>query len=183
MNQQKCFNYELFKLSKCFVISLIILMLSVFFSKGSIVNAEENIDLLESDNDYTAILYDNTNGLPTSEANAIVQSEDGYIWLGGYSGLIRYDGNTFYRYDSSTGIATVRCLCMDSKGRLWIGTNDDGVAMLKDEKFVFYNKGKGLEASSIRSIVEDDNGNIVIVTTMGIAVVDKDDNIKSLSTT
>ena len=39
--------------------------------------------------DYSSVLYNNSNGLPTSEANAIVQSQDGFIWVGSYSGLIR----------------------------------------------------------------------------------------------
>ena len=48
---------------------------------------------------YASILYNNSNGLPTSEANAIAETPDGFIWIGGYSGLTRYDGNTFKRYD------------------------------------------------------------------------------------
>ena len=67
---------------------------------------------------FSAILYDNSNGLPTSEANAIVQSDDGYIWIGSYSGLIRYDGNTFYRYDASTGVSSVVTIFSDSRGRI-----------------------------------------------------------------
>ena len=39
---------------------------------------------------YSAFLYDNTSGLPTSEANAIAQTDEGFIWIGSYSGLIRY---------------------------------------------------------------------------------------------
>ena len=38
---------------------------------------------------YSAVLYNNTNGLPTSEANAIAETEEGFIWIGSYSGLIR----------------------------------------------------------------------------------------------
>ncbi len=162
------------------IVSVLLLIMLLFFGNFS-ANAKDLPDVLGNGKDYTAILYDNTNGLPTSETNDIVQSENGYIWMGGYSGLIRYDGNTFYRYDTSTGISTVRCLCIDKKGRLWIGTNDDGAVMLQDEKFTFYNKGKGLESSSVRSIVEDNDGNIVIATTMGLAVVGTDDKIRSIN--
>ena len=42
---------------------------------------------------YASVLYDRSNGLPTSEANAIATTSDGFIWIGSYSGLIRYDGN------------------------------------------------------------------------------------------
>ncbi|MCR5774383.1 MAG: hypothetical protein K6G42_04800, partial [Lachnospiraceae bacterium] len=41
---------------------------------------------------FSAVLYDNSNGLPTSEANAITETSDGFIWIGSYAGLIRYDG-------------------------------------------------------------------------------------------
>ena len=123
---------------------------------------------------FSAILYDNSNGLPTSEANAIIQSDDGYIWIGSYSGLIRYDGNTFYRYDASSGVSSVVTIFSDSRGRIWVGTNDSGIACLENEKFTFYNRSEGLNSASIRSIVEDDDGNILIATTMGMAYVDPD---------
>ena len=44
---------------------------------------------------FSAILYNNQNGLPTSEANAITETGEGFIWIGSYAGLIRYDGNSF----------------------------------------------------------------------------------------
>ena len=54
-----------------------------------------------------AFLYDNKTGLPTSEANAIAETSDGFLWIGSYGGLIRYDGSTFERFRSTTGIASV----------------------------------------------------------------------------
>ncbi|MBQ8093507.1 MAG: hypothetical protein IJ242_08035, partial [Clostridia bacterium] len=53
-----------------------------------------SVDLIHQTEGYSAVLYDNTTGLPTSEANAIVETSDGFIWIGSYAGLIRYDGNT-----------------------------------------------------------------------------------------
>ena len=55
---------------------------------------------------YLAVLYDSTNGLPTGEANTVIQSSDGFLWIGCYSGLIRYDGCNFTRIDSASGIAS-----------------------------------------------------------------------------
>ena len=123
---------------------------------------------------YTAVLYDNTNGLPTSDANAVVQTEEGFLWIGSYSGLLRYDGNEFYRYDSSTGMSSVVSLFADSKGRLWVGTNDSGVFVLENGEFTSYDREEGLRSSSVRSILEDKNGNILIATTTGMAYVDPD---------
>ncbi|MDE6579071.1 MAG: hypothetical protein K2K41_00865, partial [Ruminiclostridium sp.] len=48
--------------------------------------------------DWIIYTYDNTNGLPTSEANTVLQTSDGYVWIGSYGGLIRYDGISFHNY-------------------------------------------------------------------------------------
>lgn len=121
---------------------------------------------------YTSVLYNSANGLPTSDANDILQSPEGFVWIGNYSGLIRYDGNQFYRYPASTGISSVITLFCDSRERLWIGTNDKGVGVLEDDQFRFYDREEGLPASSVRSITEDPAGNILIATTSGVAYVD-----------
>ena len=123
---------------------------------------------------YSAVLYNNTNGLPTSEANAIAETEEGFIWIGSYSGLIRYDGNNFERIDSTTGITSVVSLYVDSKNRLWIGTNDNGVAVMDRGEYTHYNNVEGLKSSSIRSIVEDNDGNIFVATTHGIGMIDSE---------
>lgn len=47
---------------------------------------------------FRTTLYNVENGLYTNDANDVVQTADGFIWIGGYGGLIRYDGNTFYNY-------------------------------------------------------------------------------------
>ncbi|MBO4421493.1 MAG: HD domain-containing protein [Lachnospiraceae bacterium] len=123
---------------------------------------------------YSSVLYDNQSGLPTSEANAIAETEEGFIWIGSYSGLIRYDGNTFERMDSTTGITSVVCLYVDSKNRLWIGTNDNGVAVMENGKYKIYDTADGLGSSSVRCITEDSNGTIYIASTNGLNTVTED---------
>ena len=132
-------------------------------------------NLLGEGTDYTSILYDSNNGLPTSEANAIAQSSDGFIWLGGYSGLIRYDGTEFYRFDSSTGISSVFSLYVDLKDRIWIGTNENGIAYYDHGEHKVYGKVEGMKSYSIRAISEDTDGNILVATTQGLCVVGNDD--------
>lgn len=153
-------------------VNRVILMVFLLLCANVSTVAAQGRDIAEWGNGYSSILYDNSNGLPTSEANAIVQSGNGFIWIGGYSGLIRYDGNTFYRYDSSVGITSVVSLYVDSKDRLWIGTNENGVALYEDGTFCFFGKEEGLNSMSVRSISEDGNGNIIIATTEGLAYID-----------
>ncbi len=122
----------------------------------------------------SAVLYDNSNGLPTSEANAIAQTSEGFLWIGCYGGLIRYDGNTFVRIDSSTGITSVRSLCVDSRDRLWIGTNDNGLFLMKDGEIRRWGEEAGLQALSVRSILEDDTGLIYVASASGLALIGDD---------
>ncbi len=137
-------------------------------------------DLANHLGNYSTVLYDNKNGLPTSEANAIAQTEDGFIWIGSYSGLIRYDGYNFVRINSASGIASVVSLFVDSSQRLWIGTNDSGVAIMSKNFLRIYGKKDGLSALSVRCFEEADNGDIYIATTQGLCVSDKDLNITAL---
>ncbi|MBP5408316.1 MAG: HD domain-containing protein [Bacilli bacterium] len=168
------------KKASAMFLSFIILFLAIsclfisYGKQGKVVASKQ--DLGEG---FSAIMYDNSSGLPTSEANAIAQTKNGFIWIGGYSGLIRYDGNTFERFDSSTGVACVVSLFVDSKDRLWIGTNDSGAALLIDNEFKFFQSGE-TKSSSIRAISEDDKGNIILGTTLGLYYIDNDLNVHKL---
>ena len=158
---------------------LLICVISYALLSSSVFAEGVNKDFTGQGIGYASVLYDNSNGLPTSEANAICQTKNGFIWIGSYSGLIRYDGSEFERYDS-LGISSVVSLYEDSSERLWIGTNDSGVAVYDKGSFSYYGKADGLRSSSIRSIEEDTDGNILIATTLGMAYVDKQNELHIL---
>lgn len=130
---------------------------------------------------FSAVMYNDRNGLPTSDANAIAETEEGFIWIGSYAGLIRYDGNTFERLDSTNGITSVTSLFVDSKNRLWIGTNANGFAVMERGEYRIWDRHDGLKSSSIRAFTEDSSGTIYVATTSGIAMVDADMNMKMLA--
>ncbi len=121
---------------------------------------------------YTAQIYDATSGLPTSDANYILGASDGHIWIGGYSGIFRYDGQSFERLDTAKGLTSGRAIFEDSRGRIWVGTNDNGVVMIDGEESVHFTYKDGLPSSSIRVFAEDGKGNVFIGTTAGVCYVD-----------
>lgn len=80
-------------------------------------------------------------GLSQGYINDILQDRDGFIWFATKDGLNRYDGYQFklYTHDSyiphSIGSNTVNHLFEDSKGRMWICTDNNGISIynkLKD---------------------------------------------------
>ena len=121
---------------------------------------------------YVTNLYNDRNGLPTSEANVVVQTSDGYIWIGSYGGLIRYDGENFINYTEQGGFpsSSVRSLLEASDGTLWIGTNDKGVFTYDGTEFVQIENPHNLFLCS-RSLVELSDGTIVVCGNEGIAFV------------
>ena len=135
--------------------------------------------LVDASRGYSTKLYNNLSGLPTSEANAIAQTPEGFLWIGSYSGLVRYDGNTFERISSAeTGITSVVSLFVDSKDRLWVGTNDGGAGVYDKGEWHLFDKQNGLKSLSVRSITEDENGLIYLATTEGVALVNENFEIK-----
>lgn len=138
------------------------------------LNTAPAVDPTKISEGYSAVLYNNKNGLPSSEVNAIAQPDDGFLWIGSYSGLLRYDGIRFERFESVEGISNARCLFVDSKEWLWIGTNDAGVFRVKNGKARKWDKSDGLGSDSIRAITEDENGLIYIGSAAGVATIDAD---------
>ncbi len=130
---------------------------------------------------YSSVIYDASSGLPTSDANCIFCDHDGYVWIGGYSGVIRYDGSVFERMDGAEGLTSGACFFEDSRNRIWIGTNDNGIVVLDGEESRHITYRDGLPSSSIRSFAEDQNHNICVGTTAGVCFVDEDMKVIKIS--
>ncbi len=129
---------------------------------------------------YLGTIYDSNSGMPASEANDIDETADGYIWFGSYAGLTRYDGQNF-EFVRKGGIASVTTMHTDSRGRLWVGTNDRGIARYENGVFTFFTVEDGLPANSIRSFAETEDGTVYVGTTDRICKIDLADRIQVIS--
>ena len=161
-------------------LSLVFLLLTQ--SAGAAEKAGEHtaVDPVGERNSYSAVLYNNTNGLPTSEANAIAQTSEGFLWIGSYGGLVRYDGNTFERMDSTTGVTSVVSLHVDRRNRLWIGTNDNGLALMEHGEVRLLGEEDGLRSARVSAIEEDEDGTIYAGTSAGITMISPDFTVRSV---
>jgi signal transduction histidine kinase/ligand-binding sensor domain-containing protein len=78
-------------------------------------------------------------GLPSSVVAAIAQTRDGYLWLGTYNGLVRFDGLRFKVFDPGNTPALtesrVTSLIADDDGALWIGTESQNKVVLRNGQF------------------------------------------------
>ena len=161
-------------------LAFVLLLVTGTAAAADTAAVKPSVDPIRNNDNYSAIVYDNTNGLPAAEANAIVETSEGFIWIGCYAGLVKYDGNTFERLDSTQGVNSISSLYVDKQDRLWIGTNDNGVAVMENGKFRFWDEKDGLGASKINDIEGDDDGCIYVGTTAGITLFKSDFEMVSL---
>lgn len=121
---------------------------------------------------YIQRVFNADNGLLCGHANDIVQTNDGILWVGSYSGLYRYNGSSFRFMEEFDNVKNVNCLYVDEEGRLWIGTNDSGVVIaIGNEEVNVLNTTKGLPSDSVRSIVQSSDGDYYIGTSDQMVVV------------
>ena len=129
---------------------------------------------------FMPILYNSASGLPTSEANCVLASTNGYIYIGGYGGITKYDSVNFEKLSPEFGLTSGRGLFEDSMHRIWVATNDNGVVIIDGNTQYHFTKEDGLPSNSIRTFAEDTDNNIFIGTTSGISYIDKSLNIHKI---
>ncbi len=121
---------------------------------------------------YVQTVYSTANGLPCGEANDIAITGDGIMWIGTYAGLYRYNGREFRWMDGFNSIRNVNCLFVDEEGRLWVGTNDNGLSIIIREQVVnVIDQDLGLPANAVKSIVQSSDGYYYIGTAAGMMVM------------
>ncbi len=134
-------------------------------------------------NDYVQTVYSSLNGLPCGEANDIAQTNDGILWIGTYAGLYRYNGREFRWMDGYESVRNVNCLYVDEEGRLWIGSNDNGLTIVINEQVAnVVDQSMGLPANSVRSIIRSTDGYYYIGTTSSMQVLSLNYGLQRVNT-
>jgi signal transduction histidine kinase/ligand-binding sensor domain-containing protein len=109
---------------------------------------------------YTHTPWRVRDGFAQGTIAAIVQTPDGYLWLGTEFGLLRFDGVKAIPWPPPKGqhlpSNRVFSLLAARDGTLWIGTTK-GLASWKDGKLTQY---PALAGESIRAILEDHDGTV-----------------------
>lgn len=114
------------------------------------------------------------NGLPQNSVHAVVQTRDGFLWIGTEAGLVRFDGVSFLALDQNSRPAIpsgdIRCLLAARDGALWIGTSD-GLARLKDGAVRVFTIKDGLPGNTVRDIGLQPDGAVWVDTDGGEAEI------------
>jgi diguanylate cyclase (GGDEF)-like protein len=120
---------------------------------------------------YTMDTWQAENGLPQNSVMSIMQSRDGYLWLGTEEGLVRFDGVQFTVFDPSNTQfmihPRVRTAYQDRHGDIWIGTLGGGISRLRDGVGA-PGPDEGLARDQIYFFQEDKQGDLWAGTGQGL---------------
>jgi signal transduction histidine kinase/ligand-binding sensor domain-containing protein len=115
-------------------------------------------------------------GVPIEFASSAFKDKNGLIWIGGRTGLFRYDGVNLQPIINRENPG-ITAISQDKKGRIWFAA-EGGIAFADLEKnTVGIAYEIGVTPSRMCNMTEDDNGNIWLGNTFGttgIAVIDPD---------
>ncbi len=161
---------------------LLAIFLSCFTAAYSQSAAQGKVDQAFL-NDFVCRNWTTADGLPGMTITAIMQDQKGYIYIGTYDGLARFDGVEFVNFtrtiDPKYDFASVRSIFQDTDGNLWVGHNDEGVSCIQpDGTIIKYTTETGLPHNSVRAICEDFNNNIWLGTASGLCYLTPDRQVK-----
>ncbi|MBE0544603.1 MAG: ATP-binding protein [Verrucomicrobia bacterium] len=111
-------------------------------------------------------------GLPADSVTAIIQTRDGYLWVGTSAGLVRFDGVRFTAFPlpgvGENTAVRVTALCEDAAGSLWVGTQQEGLFRREAAWSRQFSRHDGLHEDGVTSLAADAAGNLWIGTRSGL---------------
>lgn len=134
--------------------------------------------------DYVQEVWDSKDGqLPHPGVTSILQTRDGYLWLGTFAGLARFDGVRFQLQGADDVPALsdhVRCLAEAADGSVWVGTRREGLVRIKDGRFTVLSTMDGLTAAETRALAGTPDGKVWIGSNRGVLVRHADGTLEKL---
>lgn len=154
----------------------LVLVLSTIFFAVHFYDAKVfagNSETEKYERDYLSKVFDSENGLEGTTGNCICADSDGFLWLGGYTGLYRYDGTEFKKYLVEGRALPVNDIVTDQDGNLWIGTNGDGIYRFDGKNFQEYKLDNEVQGTSVvNKLYLDQAGTVWVGTKGGLFSID-----------
>lgn len=122
---------------------------------------------------YSHTVWQTAQGLPQDSVFSLCQTRDGYLWIGTWEGLARFDGARFVIFDRANTSAIksnwVIALYEDRAGNLWFSTHDSGVVRYGAGVFTNFSIKDGLPSNVVTAFGEDREGGLWLGTVNGLS--------------
>lgn len=118
-------------------------------------------------------------GLPQTQVRVIHQDDTGYLWVGTYGGVGRYNGRGFRKFTTEEGLAsnTVDAISSTPDGRVWVGTTN-GLCIMDSPEVGFSCLQDGaLREAHIQALLPREDGGMWIGTSTGLYLNTPEGNV------
>jgi len=130
------------------------------------------VNNLIATNHYLNAHWDAGQGLLTNDLRSVIQTQDGYIWIGSSAGLVRFDGVRFTIFNSHNthemASDEVTSLSEDSAGTLWVSLRRGGILSVARGRFSVPACAESLRKAECYGLFFDDEGALCVCTTQGL---------------
>lgn len=116
----------------------------------------------------TLIQFGTDAGLPNSALLSVRQASDGYLWIGTWAGVSRFDGVRFTALPLRLPNLHIRVLQEDRAGAMWIG-HGTGVARWYDGHLATFDSTQGLAPGLTLNITEGRQGEMWVASAGGVS--------------
>lgn len=161
-------------------------LLSVLTGLLAISGAASALDSNKTLTQYAHRVWNQEEGLLEPSVYAILQTHDGYLWLGTQNGLIRFDGERFRSVKVNRATpgdfepTLIRSLYEDSNHVLWAGSIGNGLGRLSHSGRRWYTTEDGMPSNIVGCVVPRGDGDLWVCTSAGL--VDFRDGVKHVYT-
>ncbi|MGV8930744.1 MAG: sensor histidine kinase [Luteimonas sp.] len=133
---------------------------------------------------YVHTVWRTDDGLPQNSVTRILETDDGFLWVGTQAGVARFDGVSFTTFDHNNTPALsddyITDLVQDRRGTLWIATFNNGVATFRDGTFSHFD---AVDTRSGSTLAADMDGSVWIGGEHGLKHIRNGVVVKAYTTT
>ena len=117
--------------------------------------------------------FSEKHGLVNDQVYCITKDKNGNFWFGTGGGVSRYNGQSFINYSGANGpgSADIKSILEDKHGNLWLGSYGKGLYRFDGDSFHQYTTQDGLPDDVVTQVALSQEGDIVIGTNNGIAIL------------
>ena len=124
--------------------------------------------------------YGVSDGLPQTQVRAIHQDATGFLWVGTYGGLGRYDGRAFTAFTTAEGLTSnnISAISSTRDGTIWAGTTRGACFMPRGADMFHCLEDASLASAHITALLPANDGGMWIGAESGLFRIDAEARVR-----